>query len=125
MYQNKKFSKAYKIRRITIRRDGQVVNTKHLILTFACPDLPQFIAADYLRCSERPYIHNPIRCFQCQRFGHSKTTCRGKPTCARCCEVGHDSGECNGQKKALIAKVTTHRTHAHARPGHLRRKSSQ
>ncbi|GFS53294.1 RNA-directed DNA polymerase from mobile element jockey [Trichonephila clavipes] len=47
----------------------------------------------YLRCSVRPYIPNPLRCFQCQRFGHSKPTCRGKPTCARCGAVGHDSGE--------------------------------
>ncbi|GFW56198.1 hypothetical protein TNCV_4330101 [Trichonephila clavipes] len=28
------------VRRITIRRDGQVLKTKHLILTFATPDLP-------------------------------------------------------------------------------------
>ncbi|GFY26334.1 putative RNA-directed DNA polymerase from transposon X-element [Trichonephila clavipes] len=48
------------VRRITIRRDGQVVNTKHLILTFACPDLPQFITAGYLCCSVRPYIPNPL-----------------------------------------------------------------
>ncbi|GFW61187.1 uncharacterized protein TNCV_434111 [Trichonephila clavipes] len=92
------------VRRITIRRYGQVVNTKHLILTFACPDLPQFITAGYLRCSVRSYIPNPLRCFQCQRFGHSKTTCRGKPTSARCSEVGHDSGECNGQEKGLNCK---------------------
>ncbi|GFT92371.1 putative RNA-directed DNA polymerase from transposon X-element [Trichonephila clavipes] len=92
------------VRRITIRRDGQVVNTKHLILTFACPDLPQFITAGYLCCSVHPYIPNPLRCFQCQRFGHSKTTCRGKPTCARCGEVGHDSGECNSQEKCINCK---------------------
>ncbi|GFT91689.1 putative RNA-directed DNA polymerase from transposon X-element [Trichonephila clavipes] len=85
-------------------RDGQVVNTKHLILTFACPDLSQFITAGYLRCSVRPYIPNPFRCFQCQRFGHSKTTCHGKPTRARCGEVGHDSGECNGQEKCINCK---------------------
>ncbi|GFU59108.1 uncharacterized protein TNCV_1920401 [Trichonephila clavipes] len=92
------------VRRITIRRDGQVVNTKHLILTFACPDLPQFITAGYLRCSVRPYIPNPLRCFQYQRYGHSKPTCRGKPTCARCGEGRHDSGECNGQEKCINCK---------------------
>ncbi|GFV64270.1 uncharacterized protein TNCV_4087151 [Trichonephila clavipes] len=97
-------SKVCAVRRITIRRDGQVVNTKHLILTFACPDLPQFITAGYLRCSVRPYIPNPLRCFQCQRFGHSKPTCRGKPTCARCGAVGHDSGECNGPEKCVNCK---------------------
>ncbi|GFQ88624.1 uncharacterized protein TNCT_19671 [Trichonephila clavata] len=72
--------KVCEVRRITIRRDGQIVNTKHLILTFACPDLPQTITAGYLRCSVYPYIPNPLRCFQCQGFGHSKTTCRGKAT---------------------------------------------
>ncbi|GFU68795.1 uncharacterized protein TNCV_2576561 [Trichonephila clavipes] len=71
------------VRRITIRRDGQVVNTKHLILTFACPDLPQFITAGYLRCSVRPYIPNPLRCFQCQRFGHSKPS-GGSPSLGEC-----------------------------------------
>ncbi|GFR16479.1 uncharacterized protein TNCT_641831 [Trichonephila clavata] len=96
--------KVCEVRRITIRRDGQIVKTKHLILTFACPDLPQTITAGYLRCSVRPYIPNPLRCFQCQRFGHSKTTCRGKPTCARCSEVRHDSAECTGQEKCINCK---------------------
>ncbi|GFV94366.1 uncharacterized protein TNCV_2268201 [Trichonephila clavipes] len=75
------------VRRITIRRDGQVLNTKHLILTFNTPDLPQTVKMAYIRCPVRPYIPNPLRCFQCQRFGHSKTVCRGQPTCSRCAEA--------------------------------------
>ncbi|GFT94222.1 uncharacterized protein TNCV_3922671 [Trichonephila clavipes] len=31
------------VRHITIRRDGQVLNTKHLTLTFNTPDLPQTV----------------------------------------------------------------------------------
>ncbi|GFV94065.1 hypothetical protein TNCV_3357121 [Trichonephila clavipes] len=31
------------VKRITIRRNGQVLDTKHLILTFATPDLPQSV----------------------------------------------------------------------------------
>ncbi|GFU70745.1 putative RNA-directed DNA polymerase from transposon X-element [Trichonephila clavipes] len=38
------------VRRITIRRDGQVLKTKHLILTFATPDLPQSVKVAYLHC---------------------------------------------------------------------------
>ncbi|GFW64539.1 uncharacterized protein TNCV_3513611 [Trichonephila clavipes] len=64
----------------------------------------KFITADYLRCSVRPYIPNPLGCFQCHRFDHSKPTCRGNPTCARCGEVGHDSGECNGEEKCVNCK---------------------
>ncbi|GBN19635.1 hypothetical protein AVEN_6789-1 [Araneus ventricosus] len=82
------------VRRITIRRDGQLLNTKHLILTFDSNKLPENIKAGYMRLSVRTYIPNPLRCFKCQRFGHSKTSCRGTLTCARCAEVGHDSTDC-------------------------------
>ncbi|GBM53263.1 hypothetical protein AVEN_128428-1 [Araneus ventricosus] len=78
------------VRRISIRRDGQLLNTKHLILTFDTAKLPENIKAGYMRLSVRTYIPNPLRCFKCQRFGHSKTSCRGTLTCARCAEVGHE-----------------------------------
>ncbi|GFW52201.1 uncharacterized protein TNCV_2426481 [Trichonephila clavipes] len=85
--ENMKAQKVCDVRRITIRRDGQVLNTKHLILTFSTPDLPQTVKMTYIRCPVRPYIANPLRCFQCQRFRHSKTVCRGQPTCSRCAEI--------------------------------------
>ncbi|GFU72741.1 uncharacterized protein TNCV_194281 [Trichonephila clavipes] len=96
--------KVCEVRRITIRRDGQVLNTKHLILTFSTPELPQSVKAAYLHCSVRPYIPNPLRCFQCQRFGHSKTVCRGQPTCSRCAEVGHDSADCKAKERCVNCK---------------------
>ncbi|GBN21781.1 hypothetical protein AVEN_26184-1 [Araneus ventricosus] len=47
-----------------------------------------------MRPSVRPYIPKPLRCFKYQRFEHSKTSCRGTLTCARCAEVGHDNSQC-------------------------------
>ena len=91
-------------RRITIRRNGQVIPTKHIILTFNCPNLPKRIKAAYLSCPVRPYIPNPLRCFQCQRYGHSKTYCRGSVTCARCAEVGHDSTNCIHPERCVNCK---------------------
>ncbi|XP_023242465.1 uncharacterized protein LOC111640661 [Centruroides sculpturatus] len=82
------------VRRISIRRDGKLIPTKHLILTFGKPSLPSFVTAGYLRCSVRPYIPNPLRCFKCQRFGHSQTSCRGKSLYAQCEDEGHQSTEC-------------------------------
>ncbi|GBL75178.1 hypothetical protein AVEN_194424-1 [Araneus ventricosus] len=76
------------VRRITIRRDGQLLNTKHLILTFSSTKQPEHIKAGYMPLAVRVYIPNPLRCFQCQRFRHSKSSCRGTLTCARCTEVG-------------------------------------
>ncbi|GFW17460.1 putative RNA-directed DNA polymerase from transposon X-element [Trichonephila clavipes] len=87
-----------------LRRDGQVLNTKHFILTFSTPELQQSVKAAYLHCPVRPYIPNPLRCFQCQRFGHSKTVCCGQPTCSRCAEVGHDSADCKAKERCVNCK---------------------
>ncbi|GBM46221.1 hypothetical protein AVEN_92963-1, partial [Araneus ventricosus] len=92
------------VRRITIRRDGQLLNTKHLILTFSSHVLPKYVKAGYMRLSVRPYIPNPLRCFKCQRFGHSQTSCRGTLTCAPCAEVGHESTGCTAKEKCVNCK---------------------
>ncbi|GBN46434.1 hypothetical protein AVEN_21603-1 [Araneus ventricosus] len=89
------------VRRINIRRDGELMPTKHFILTFNTPRLPEYIKAGYVRCSVRPYIPNPLRCFKCQRFGHSKTNCRGTLTCARCAAAGHESTDCTAVEKCV------------------------
>ncbi|GFU77991.1 uncharacterized protein TNCV_3109281 [Trichonephila clavipes] len=99
--ENMKAQKVCDARRITIRRDGQVLNTKHFILTFSTPDLPQTVKMAYIRRPVRPYIPNPLRCIQCQRYVHSKNVCRGQPTCPRCGESGHDSAHCTKKEQGL------------------------
>ncbi|GFT13391.1 uncharacterized protein TNCV_4467101 [Trichonephila clavipes] len=89
------------VRRITIKKDAEIIPTKHLILTFNNPKLPTTIKAGYLNCKIRPYIPNPLRCFQCQRFGHSHTACRGQLTCSRCATVGHPSTDCTLEPKCV------------------------
>ncbi|XP_055951509.1 uncharacterized protein LOC129987568 [Argiope bruennichi] len=88
------------VRRITIRRDGQLLPTKHF-LTFNRPKLPERVKVGYMRLAVRPYIPNPLRCFQCQRFGHSKSNCRGTLTCARCAVKGHESQQCSAEEKCV------------------------
>ncbi|XP_042900679.1 uncharacterized protein [Parasteatoda tepidariorum] len=82
------------VRRIKIRRDGKLIPTKHLILTFSKPQIPSSIKMAWHNCPVRPYVPNPLRCFQCQRFGHSKQSCRGQPVCARCSGTGHCDTSC-------------------------------
>ncbi|GFU07875.1 uncharacterized protein TNCV_3551861 [Trichonephila clavipes] len=88
--ENMKAQKVWGVRRITIRWDGNGLNTKHLNLTFSKTDLPQNVKMAYIRCPVRPYVPNPLHCFQCQRYGHSKNVCRVQPTCPRCEESDHD-----------------------------------
>ncbi|XP_055928000.1 uncharacterized protein LOC129959202 [Argiope bruennichi] len=89
------------VRQISIRRDGQLFPTKHSVLTFHTPNLPEYIYAGYIKLPVRQFIPNPLRCFQCQRFGHSKINCRGTLACARCAEKGHDSQQCNAKEKCV------------------------
>ncbi|GFU28323.1 uncharacterized protein TNCV_99871 [Trichonephila clavipes] len=89
------------VKRITIKKDAEIIPTKHLILTFNNPKLPTTIKAGYLNCKIRPYIPNPLRCFKCQRFGHSHTACRGQLTCSRCATVGHPSTDCTLEPRCV------------------------
>ncbi|GFX63217.1 putative RNA-directed DNA polymerase from transposon BS [Trichonephila clavipes] len=88
-------------RRITIKKESNIIPTKHLILTFNIPKLPTTIKAGYLNCKIRAYIPNPLRCFKCQRFGHSQIACRGQLTCSRCASVGHSSADCSLEQKCV------------------------
>jgi len=44
--------------------------------------------------SQSVYIPNPLRCYQCQKFGHGRLHCKGQQTCARCGETAHDDTQC-------------------------------
>ncbi|GFW12906.1 uncharacterized protein TNCV_3328391 [Trichonephila clavipes] len=88
------------VRRITIKKRLNTYSNK-TILTFNSPNLPTTIKAGYLNCKIRPYIPNPLRCFKCQRFGHSQTSCRGQLTCSRCVSVGHSSTDCTLEPKCV------------------------
>ncbi|GBN17206.1 hypothetical protein AVEN_87587-1 [Araneus ventricosus] len=57
-----------------------------------------------MRLSVRACIPYPLRCFKCQRFGHSKTSCRGTLTYARCAGVGHESTDCTRTEKCVYCK---------------------
>lgn len=87
------------VQRITIRRENKEIPTKHLVLTFAMTDLPESIQTGYIKIRVRPYIPNPRRCFQCQRFGHGSQSCRGQLTCAKCAENGHSADDCQGEPR--------------------------
>ncbi|GFV35405.1 uncharacterized protein TNCV_3204371 [Trichonephila clavipes] len=89
------------VRRVTLKIYIRIIPTKHIILMFNSPKLPTTIKAGYLNCKIRPYIPNPLRCYKCQRFGHSQISCRGQLTCSRCAFVGHFSTDCTLEPKCV------------------------
>ncbi|XP_064475012.1 uncharacterized protein LOC135389016 [Ornithodoros turicata] len=84
------------VRKIKIRKNGEYITTRNIVLTFDRPTLPTKLKVGYLSADVRPYIPNPLRCFRCNRFGHAADGCRGSACCARCGKSDHETKECKG-----------------------------
>ena len=88
-------------KRITIRRDGNSIPTNSFILTFDSPKPPTRIQVAYLNLEVRPYVPNPMRCFGCQRYGHTKVNCQRQTVCARCGKADHSEENCSADPKCV------------------------
>ena len=88
-------------KRIITKRDGKEIPTNTIILTFDIPKTPTYIKAGYLNIPVSPYIPNPLRCFNCQRFGHASNRCKRTVMCARCAEEGHNDQNCTQAYKCV------------------------
>ena len=88
------------VKRINTKQDGQTVKTNLLKLTFNSHVLPKKIITDYEPSYHvRPYIPNPLQCYNCGRFGHVSERCRSGELCMTCGSAKHE-GEC-GTKKCV------------------------
>ena len=48
------------------------------------------------------FIPNPVRCYKCQKFGHTKFNCRKNEVCTKCGQEDHtDSQECKNEVKCI------------------------
>jgi hypothetical protein len=72
------------VKRITRKADGVDLPTPSVILTFRGHCLPESVKVGFLNVRVRPYVANPLLCYRCFRYGHTKARCRGKAICARC-----------------------------------------
>jgi len=72
--------------------------TNTVILTFASPQPPKHITAGYIRVPVDPYIPNPLRCFNCQKYGHSSRACKNPAACVKCGKTGHEGASCSNQE---------------------------
>ena len=103
-----KYWKAYraegviKLDRISVFRDGQRKPTGTFILTFQSQTLPKYIKVGYYRVAVSQFIPNPVRCYKCQKFGHTKFNCRKNEVCTKCGQEDHtDSKECKNEAKCV------------------------
>lgn len=64
------------------RRDG--TGDEPVLLTFKDGTLPQRVFLGNMAYNVKEYIKPPLRCYNCQKFGHIAGACRGKRKCAKC-----------------------------------------
>ena len=91
-----------KLDRISVFRDGQRKPTGTFILTFQSQTLPKYIRVGYYRVAVSQFIPNPVRCYKCQKFGHTKFNCRKNEVCTKYGHEDHtDSQECKNEAKCV------------------------
>ena len=79
------------VRFFTGDRNGHPFRHPTVVLTFNSPTPPKQIWAGFYWVKVRDYIPNPLRCFKCQKYGHTEARCRQQVACFRC--GGEHAGE--------------------------------
>jgi hypothetical protein len=104
MMENLRDQGVVEVKRIHITRRGNKILTNTFILKFNVSSLPANIKAGFLNIPVMPFVPNPLRCYNCQRFGHHKDKCNKKQVCARCGQEDHDFLSCGNPVQCANCK---------------------
>ena len=85
------------VSRVTLKKEGKVITTNSLFLTFGSPELPKETTVGYLKVKVALFVPNPMRCFNCNKFGHTSQRCKVATKCTGCGKDKHE-GRCEGPK---------------------------
>ena len=66
------------VNRVTLKKEGKVIPTNTLFLTFGSLELPKEITVGYLKVKVALFVPNPMRCFNCNKFGHTSQRCKAR-----------------------------------------------
>ena len=69
---------------MTVKKDTEKIPTSTLFLTFSTRDLPKEITVGYLEVKVALFVPNPMRCFNCNKFGHMSQRCKVAAKCPGC-----------------------------------------
>ena len=72
------------VHRVTVNRDTEKVPTNTLFLTFSTPEMPKEITVGCLKVNVALFVPNPMRCFNCNKFGHTSQRCKVAAKCPGC-----------------------------------------
>ena len=93
------------VKRFTIRKNHETINTNTLLLTFNSVVTPKTLKIFYQIIQVELYVPNPLRCFNCQKFGHHESNCPADlgSVCEKCGKGNHDhlTSQCQNKAKCV------------------------
>ena len=84
------------VNRVTLK-EGKVIPTNTLFLTFGSPELAKEITVGYLKVKVALFVPITMRCFKCNKSGHTSQRCMVVAKCPDCGKDKHE-GRCEGPK---------------------------
>ena len=85
------------VHRVTVKKDTEKVPINTPFLIFSTPDLPKEITVGNLKVKVALFVPEPMRCFNCNKFGHTSQRCKVAVECPGCGKDKHE-GRCEGPK---------------------------
>ena len=73
-------------------------NSPSIKITFRCKEISDSVTIAHSFYRVRPYVSEPIQCYNCQRMGHTSYSCTGKTRCLVCAGE-HTKDKCNNIRK--------------------------
>lgn len=78
-------------------REGVRKDSECVVLEFEEEVISKKVTLGFESYSVRESTPRAMRCYDCQRFGHTAKTCKGRRMCARCGE-DHEYGQRNHEQ---------------------------
>ena len=94
------------VNRVTLKKEGKAIPTNTLFLTFGSLELSKEITVGYLKVKVALFVPNPMRCFNCNKFGHMSQHCKVAAKCTGCGKISMKVSV-RDPSYALIAVVLT------------------
>ncbi|XP_033761237.1 uncharacterized protein LOC117343018 [Pecten maximus] len=76
-------------------------NSTTVRLVFNTKELPESVALGYRTYTVKLYIPPPLRCYNCNRYGHIAVKCKGKQRCQKC-GGDHKVIDCGAEIKKCV-----------------------
>lgn len=88
-----KGGKIINAQRLKTTKEGVEKDSETVLFEFDEDNIPKKVFLGFLSYPVREFVPKPLRCFNCQRFGHIARNCKEQRRCARC-GGDHEYGKC-------------------------------